>query len=262
MSTFLSLALRKLLDFLAVFGHVVNNVGNTSRFIWRAAGNTQAIVEQTARIGFDSLGMSILICITAGAILSMQTAERFSQTGADGYIGGMVALALVREIVPIFTCLAVGARSGTAIAAELANMRVTEQIDALVVMHVNPIRYLMLPRVIGAMIALPLLTILGEVASILTGMGVSQVVAGLHYHKFLESVWLMLKPYDIRVSLLKAVIFGLILAAISCTLGLNTKGGARDVGLSTTRSVIWISVVIIVTDFFFSWVFFSASYAP
>lgn len=221
---------------------------------WR--GTLTKTLMQTAAVGFDSLGMSILICLIAGSVLALQTAAKFAQTGADAYVGGLVALAIVREIGPIFTCLAVGARAGTSIAAEIANMKVTDQIDALRVLRVNPIRYLMLPRMLACMIALPLLTIVGEVVAILGGMLIAQSVSQLHYHKYLESVWLHLKLYDIRVSLLKAVVFGIILSGISCTVGLNAKGGARGVGLSTTKAVVWISIAIIIADFILTWIFF------
>lgn len=253
--------LRLVLHFFEMTGTLFVNLWLTLLYLLKATGDWRKIIDQTARVGFDSLGMSTLICVTAGSVLALQTADKFAQTGADAYIGGMVALAIVREIAPIFTCLAVGARAGTAIAAELANMRVSEQIDALRVMHVDPIRYLMLPRVVACVIALPMLTLLGEVASIAAGMFITRFVAHLHYHKYLESVWLTLKPYDIRVSLLKAIIFGIILAAISCTLGLNTKGGAKDVGLTTTRAVVWISISIMVADFFLTWIFFGSSYS-
>jgi phospholipid/cholesterol/gamma-HCH transport system permease protein len=250
------LAVCWLTGFLEIAGELFVNLWCTFRYVWSANTDGSKILEQTARIGVDSLGMSLLICVTAGSVLALQTAEKFSQTGADAYIGGLVALAIVREIAPIFTCLAVGARAGTAIAAELANMKVSEQIDALSVMHIDPIRYLMLPRVIACVLALPMLTLLGEVISILAGMVVAQSVANLHYHKYLESVWLTLKPYDIRVSLFKAFVFGILLASISCTLGLRTKGGAREVGLSTTRAVVWIAISMMVADFFLTWIFF------
>jgi phospholipid/cholesterol/gamma-HCH transport system permease protein len=236
------------------------NIWDSFTYIFKGQIDWGKTMVQTALVGFDSMGMSILICVIAGSVLSLQTAAKFAQTGADAYVGGLVALAIVREIGPIFTCLAVGARAGTAIAAEIANMKVNEQIDALRVMRVNPIRYLMVPRVLACIISLPLLTIVGETVAITGGMVVAQAVAKLHYHKYLESVWLHLKPYDIRVSLIKAAVFGLILAAISCTVGLNAKGGARDVGLSTTKAVVWISVTIIVTDFFLTWIFFGTSY--
>ncbi len=252
---------KPIIQFLDEAGGLFLNLKDSARFLLRGQTDWQKTLMQTAMVGFDSLGMSVLICVITGSVLALQTASKFAQTGTDFYVGGLVALAVVRELGPIFTCLSVGARAGTAIAAEIANMQVTSQIDALRVMGVSPIRYLFLPRLLACMIALPMLTIIGEVAAILGGMQVAYWVAGLHYHMYLESVWLFVKPYDIRVSLLKALIFGVILAAISCTVGLNAKGGAREVGLSTTKAVVWIAITIIVADFFLTWIFFGTSYS-
>lgn len=246
--------------FLEDAGILFLNVWQCLKYTFSGQIDWMKAIVQAALVGFDSLGMSILICTIAGSVLALQTADKFAQTGADSYVGGLVALAIVREIGPIFTCLAVGARAGTAIAAEIANMQVTNQVDALRVMRVDPIRYLMLPRMLACLFALPMLTIIGEVVAILGGMLIAQAVAQLHYHKYLESVWLYLKWSDVRVSLIKAAVFGLILAAISCTVGLNARGGARDVGLSTTKAVIWISITIIIADFFLTWIFFGTTY--
>ncbi|WP_373532254.1 MlaE family ABC transporter permease [Vampirovibrio sp.] len=251
---------KRLTHFLDEAGCLFINVWDSFVFLAKGRTDWQKTIVQTALVGFDSLGMSVLICVITGSVLALQTASKFAQTGTDSYVGGLVALAIVRELGPIFTCLSVGARAGTAIAAEIANMKVTNQVDALRVMGINPIRYLFLPRMLACMIALPMLTIIGEVTAILGGMFVADWVSGLHYHMYLESVWLFVKPYDIRVSLFKAVIFGMILAAISCTVGLNAKGGAREVGLSTTKAVVWIAVTIMITDFFLTWIFFGTSY--
>lgn len=251
---------KPIIGFFDEAGGLCLNVWDSMLFLFKGRADWGKIIVQTALVGFDSLGMSILICVITGSVLALQTASKFAQTGTDAYVGGLVALAVVRELGPIFTCLAVGARAGTAIAAEIANMKITNQVDALQVMGVNPVRYLILPRLLGCMLALPMLTIIGEVAAIVGGMLVAQVVSRLHYHMYLESVWLFVTPYDVRVSLFKAVVFGLILAAISCTIGLNAKGGAREVGLSTTKAVVWISITIIITDFFLTWIFFGTSY--
>jgi phospholipid/cholesterol/gamma-HCH transport system permease protein len=246
-------------SFFDAVGDLTLNLSDSLRFVTKGRFDIGQTLVQTAVVGFDSLPMSILICVIAGGVLALQTAERFAQSGAENYVGGLVALAVIRELGPIFTCLAVGARAGTAIAAEIANMQVTEQIDALKSMHINPLRYLMAPRLLACIISLPLLTIVGEIAAVLGGMFVARSVVNLHYSKYLDSVWLFVKFSDIEVSLIKAVIFGLILATISCTIGLNTRGGARDVGLSTTKAVVWVSTTIIIADFFLTWIFFGPS---
>ncbi len=245
----------------------VDRIGYLFIFLWEAVRfiaqgkiDWRTTLSQAAAIGFDSAPMAIMICVISGSILALQTAAKFAQTGADNYVGGLVALAVVREIGPIFTCLAVGARSGTAIAAEIANMKVTEQVDALSVMHVSPVRYLFVPRLIACIMSLPLLTILGSTISILSGMIVAKSVTNLHFSKYLESIWLYLKPYDIRVSLIKSVIFGVLLASVCCSIGLLTKGGAREVGQSTTKAAVWTAITILVTDFFLTWIFFGTSF--
>jgi phospholipid/cholesterol/gamma-HCH transport system permease protein len=245
-----------ILSFFENAGVLFFNLKDSLVYIARGEMDLKKLIAQTALIGFDSLIMSVLICTIAGSVLALQSAQRFAQSGATAYVGGLVALAIVREIAPIFTCLAVGARAGTAIAAEIANMQVSEQVDALRILRINPIRYLMVPRLLACVCALPMLTMIGAVVAIAGGMVVAQTVTGLHYSKFLESVWLSLKPSDVRISLFKSMIFGIILATISCTIGLNTRGGAKDVGLATTRAVIWISIVIIIADFLLTWVFF------
>ena len=246
--------------FFNEMGMLTLNVLGALRYIAQGRIDWKKVFTETAGIGFDSLPMTVLICVISGSVLALQTARQFALTGADAYVGGLVALALVREMAPMFTCLTVGARNGTAIAAEIANMEITEQVSALKVMHVNPVRYLVVPRLIACVLALPMLTLIGEVAGTVGGMFVAKGVTGLHYNKFIESVWLNLTRHDVYVSLIKAVVFGILLAGISCTVGLNTKGGAKDVGLSTTRAVVWIALAMIVADFFLTWIFFGTSF--
>jgi phospholipid/cholesterol/gamma-HCH transport system permease protein len=249
--------------FIAFFdrvGQMCLYVSQAMGFIVRGKIGWERTLAATASIGFDSLPMALLICVIAGSVLALQTAEKFAQTGADAYVGGLVSVAIVREIAPIFACLAVSARCGTAIASEIANMKVTSQVDALQIMHVNPVRYLMVPKLLACVISLPLLTLLGEVAAIISGAFVAQQVAQLHISKYIESVWLYLSPYDIEVSLIKAAVFGFLLAAIACTVGLTTKGGAKDVGASTTRAAVISAITIIIVDFLLTWIFFGTSY--
>ena len=135
-------------------GMLTQNIATSAKYIAQGRVDVSKVLTQTAAIGFDSLPMTVLICLISGGVLALQSAKQFAMTGADAYVGGLVALALIREMAPIFTCLTVGARNGTAIAAEIANMQITEQISALKVMHVSPIRYLVVPRLIACVIAL------------------------------------------------------------------------------------------------------------
>lgn len=248
------------LDVFDSIGRITLTMGEATRYLLGGRVDFDKVLRQTAAIGFDSLPMTLLISVIAGSVLAVQTADKFAMTGADNYVGGLVALAIVREMGPIFACLTVGARSGTAIAAEIANMKITEQVDALKVMHVSPVRYLVVPRLLACMMALPFLTLLGETAGILGGMVVAKTTASLHYFRYIDSVWLFVSRRDIAISMYKALVFGVILAAVSCTVGLLTKGGAKEVGESTTRAVVWIAIAMIIADFFMSWIFFGTSW--
>ena len=224
--------------------------GLRGRIDWKAT------LIQTRSIVVDSLTMILLLASIGGGVLALQSAKQFAQTGADAYVGGLVSLALVREIAPIFTALAIGARAGTAMASELAHMQVTNQIDALHVMHVRPARFLVLPRLLAALVSLPIATFIAEVVSVLVGMLVSKWATGLNHALYLESVILTLTGYDIIVSLIKSVCFAVLITVIACTVGLNTHGGAKDVGHSAMRSAVWTALAVILADFLLSWFFF------
>lgn len=214
-------------------------------------------ISQAAIIGYDSLPISLTICLVAGAVLSMQVAESFIISGADAYVGGLVSIALTREMAPIFASLAIGARAGTAITAEISNMSITEQIDALKALRVDPIEYLLVPRVIAAVVVVPLVTILAELIGIIGGMFVANVTVSLHPRLYIQSVWLYTDTYDIQISLVKAAVFGLLTALICTCHGLRTTGGAKEIGVSTTRSAIWTAVTILLVDLLLSWIFFA-----
>lgn len=241
-------------------GQVSLNLGHTARFIWDRRVNVRHVFQQAAIIGADSLPIAMIISIISGCVLALHAAEKFAMTGANSYVGALVALAIVREMGPIFTAMAIGARAGTAISAEIANMAVTSQLDALKVMHVSPIRYLMVPRVIACVLCMPLVTILAEAVGILGGMVTSRATAMIHYSMYLDSVWLALEWYDIEVSLIKAMVFGLILAGIAVTTGMNARGGAKSVGLATTHATVWTAITVIIADFFLTWIFFGTSF--
>lgn len=241
-------------------GQVTQNLGQAIHYIWEHRINSRQVMQMMAEVGFDSVPIALIISFIAGCVLALHAAERFAMTGANAYVGALVALAMVREMAPIFTALAVGARAGTAISAEIANMAVTNQLDALNMMHVSPIRYLMVPRLLACIICLPLITLLAEAIGIFGGMMTARYTALIHPNLFLDSVKLSVELYDIEVSLIKAAIFGLILAAIAVTVGLNTRGGARNVGLATTQATVWTAITIIVADFFLTWIFFGTSF--
>jgi phospholipid/cholesterol/gamma-HCH transport system permease protein len=215
------------------------------------------ILIQSAKVGYDSLPISLTISLIAGAVLAMQVAERFIISGADAYVGGLVSIAITREMAPIFASLAIGARAGTAMTAEIGNMAVTEQIDALRMLKIDPIEYLLIPRLIAGFIVVPLTTVLAELIGIIGGMFVANSTVQLHPYLYLRSVWLYTDTYDIRVSLIKAAVFGVLISLICTCHGLRTTGGAKEVGMATTRAAIWTAVAILLFDLLLSWIFFA-----
>ena len=243
---------------LATLGHSIGLVGELFGYILRGNIRWGETLYQVARLGVSSLPMVVALNVIIGAVLSLQLAQRFAANGAEAYVGGIVALAIVREIGPIFAAMAVGARAGTAMASELANMTVRQQLDALQMLHIHPVRYLAVPRFLACLISLPLLTLVSELVSIISGMFVVQWITQLNPALFIESIWLMLRPFDIWVSLIKAFIFGGLLAITCIRLGTTASGGAQQIGQSATRSAVWTAVWVVFADFFLSWLFFAS----
>lgn len=241
------------IDFI---GHCTINVIKALKYIFSGRVNIKNTLIQCSMIGYDSLLIVMIIALASGAVLALQVSKQFVMSGADSYIGGLIAAAILREMGPIFASLAVGARAGTAIAAEIGNMKVTEQVDALTVLKVDPIEYLMVPRFIAGVVMVPLLTIMAQTIGILGGMFISWAVIGLHFTKYLTSVWLYMNMFDIKISLIKAAVFGGLISTICCTHGLLTNGGAKEVGISTTKAAIWTAIAVLITDYMMTWMFY------
>ncbi|MDD3150003.1 MAG: ABC transporter permease [Candidatus Gastranaerophilales bacterium] len=242
---------------ISFIGKCIINLFNVIKSLLKGELNLRHAIEQAAVIGYDSLPISLIITFIAGSVLSLQIAKYFVMSGAEAYVGGLVSVALVREMAPIFASLAIGARAGTAIAAEIGNMKVTEQIDAMKTLRVDPMSYILLPRILAGIVMVPLVTILSELIGILGGMFISHLTIALHFKRYLNSVWLYLSIHDIQVSLIKAVVFGLIITLICSTQGYETEGGAKEVGISTTKAAIYTTFTILLFDYFLTWIFFS-----
>lgn len=242
---------------LSVIGHCTQNLLKSLSFLFKGQISLKNTLTQAAIIGFDSTPIAIIISLVSGSVLTLQIAKQFIQNGADAYIGGLVGVAIIREMAPLFASLAIGARAGTAIAAEVANMKVTEQVDALRLLKVDPVYYLILPRIIAGAIMIPLTTILAMFLGIVGGMLVAWATVGLHFNRFINSVWLYIEINDIYTSIFKAMIFGILITLICATIGLLTKGGAKEVGKATTKAAIWTASAVILADFLLTWIFYT-----
>jgi phospholipid/cholesterol/gamma-HCH transport system permease protein len=209
----------------------------------------ELILAQMAAIGVGSTFIVGTTGFFTGMVFALQVTYAMAQFGAEGYVGGSVALSLARELAPVLTALMVIGRSGSAIATELGTMRVTEQIDAMDTMAVNPIQYLAVPRLIASVLMFPMLTMLfnalGYAGGYLMGIFVSQIPPG----PFIEHTRTMVEPQDVVHGLFKSLIFGGVVAIITCYRGYSAQGGARGVGEGTTRAVVMSSIAILVVDY-------------
>jgi phospholipid/cholesterol/gamma-HCH transport system permease protein len=237
----------------------VNEVGRLSSFfsssiqwLFRKPYRTKEIFIQLEFIGNQSLFIIILSSLFTGMVFALQIYSGFHMVNADALIGPSVALALTRELGPVLTGLIVTGRAGAAISAQLGTMRVTEQIDALEVMGVNPKQFLVMPRIVAAVIAMPLLTavfdFVGNVGSYLLSTRLLHIDAAL----YLAKINTFTRPRDIAQSLIKGACFGLIFSLIGTYRGFNTENGARGVGKATNETVVLSSILILVSDYFLS----------
>jgi phospholipid/cholesterol/gamma-HCH transport system permease protein len=208
-------------------------------------------------VGVGSLFIVILTGFFTGAVFALQGATAFRLFNAESLVGSTVALSLARELAPVLTGLMVSGRAGSGIATELGTMRVTEQIDALYTMAVNPVQYLVVPRFIAGLVMVPLLTVLfnlvGMFGCYLVGVNLLHIDEGV----FLEKVKWFVEPWDVYNGLIKSCVFGGILTMVGCYKGFYATGGARGVGLATTQSVVASSVLILMADYLLTALMFS-----
>jgi phospholipid/cholesterol/gamma-HCH transport system permease protein len=213
------------------------------------------ILQEIESIGINSMTVVNVIALFTGMVLALQTAAALSRFGAKGFIGVVVALSLVREIGPVFTGLMVAGRVGSGIAAEIGSMKVTEQIDAIRVMGANPVKRLVVPKLIATIVALPLLTVVADALGIVGGLLISvmefQVTSYYYFTTILEKI----SVQDVASGIGKTFFFGLIIAIIGCYQGMTTTGGTVGVGRATTTTVVVSSILILVTDFFLTKIF-------
>lgn len=229
----------------------------TTLLVARAAGGIfkrpryiPETIEQMDVIGVGSLTIILLTGFFTGGVLTLQTYPTLQFYGAQSQTGRLVAISLVRELGPVLSALMVTGRVGSAIAAELGSMTVSQQIDAMRALGTDPVRKLVAPRLIALVVTLPLLTVIADVVGIGGGGLVATSLFGLSMDTFLTSVRDGITTDDIIGGVVKPVCFAVIIGSIACYKGLNTEGGTVGVGRSTTRAVVTASIVVIIADFF------------
>jgi len=209
----------------------------------------QTILEQMDAIGVRSLTIVGLTSFFTGMVLAMQSGVELAVYGAKMYVGTLIGLSLIRELGPVLTALVVAGRVGAGIAAELGSMAVTEQIDAMRALATDPVKKLVSTRLVATVVMLPMLTIVADLLGILGGWFVAVTNLGISSSFYRHTVFYVLTFDDIFIGLVKPVIFGVVIATVGCYIGMNTTGGTRGVGRSTTSAVVASSILIFVLDY-------------
>jgi phospholipid/cholesterol/gamma-HCH transport system permease protein len=234
---------------LAFIGEVFVLFTGAVGWLLRGKVNLRDTLAQMAAIGVDGLPIAIATTLSTGGVFAFYTADIFVNFGATPFLGGTLTLSILLELGPVLAGVTVASRSGAAIAAEIGSMAVTEQVDALRAMAVSPVRYLVAPRLVAAVLMMPLVGVFADFFGILGSylMARTHDVSGA---EFLESARMMATELDFVKGLVKTLVFGAIIAIVACRQGMRTTGGATGVGRSTTSSVVLCVVLIFIADFF------------
>lgn len=247
---------KKVCSQMYFIGGLANLAGQTFILSFAFPYKKERILDQCRRTGYDSLAIVSLIAFFIGMILALQTAVLMQRLGSEIYISSIVALSLVRELGPIITSLVVAGRVGASITAEIGSMQVTEQIDALEVMASNPIKYLVVPRFLALSLMLPLLTLYADFVGIVGGYVLGVYKLGISSSLYINITRESLLYKDLFTGLAKTIVFGMIIALVSCYEGFNVEGGAEGVGTATRRTVMVSFILIIAADCFFTALFY------
>lgn len=251
------LFLRQLKDFFETIGDIGIRFVQVIKYIATLQFSKKHLMDQASRFSVDSLPITISIVAMSSIIVSMQVAPEMVKQGGASYIGMLVALVMIREVGAIMSGFAVISMIGSSMASEIATMKVTEQIDALRVLKVDPFKYLFVPRVLAGALTMPFIVVIASFIGVLGG-GMAATfsapeVSGL---SFVSSVWYGLYTRDIRICLLKSACFGMAIALVSSSCGYDASGGAKGVGIATTKAVVWSFVTIVIIDYIFALLFY------
>ncbi|MBL3676146.1 MAG: ABC transporter permease [Alphaproteobacteria bacterium] len=239
-------------------------IGRSAAFAGRAVGAAVTppffpgqLARQAVEIGYFSLPVVALTALFTGMVLALQSHTGFARMNAEGAVATIVAISITRELAPVLAGLMVAGRVGAAMAAELGTMRVTEQIDALRTLSVDPFRYLIAPRVLAATAMLPLLVLVGDIIGLWGGFLVGVYDLGFGSGSFVTQMWDALERMDVISGLVKAAVFGFLVAVLGCFHGYHAAGGAQGVGTATMNAVVSASILILLANYLLTQVLFS-----
>jgi phospholipid/cholesterol/gamma-HCH transport system permease protein len=250
-----------LADMVAEIGRIALLMLDTFRLLAQGLRAPRLIVDQMQMIGVQSLPLVFIVSLFTGAVAAVQAAYQFSSVVPLKFIGSVILRSVIIELGPVLTALIVGGRVGAAIAAELGTMRVTEQVDALEAMAINPVRYLVVPRVVAAVLMLPVLTMLANAVAIFGGYVVAVTSIGVTTHTYVTGLQNFFYMKDLLSGLIKAFVFGGIISWMGCYHGFRTEGGAEGVGKATTHAVVSSCVLVLINDYVLAHVLFRFIFA-
>jgi len=257
MQGFLASIGRAFLEFLAATGSLVNFALLAIWYGVRPPYYPRLILRQMVEIGYYSLPVVGLTALFTGMVLALQTYTGFSRFAAESAIPNVVVLSVTRELGPVIAGLMVAGRIGAAIAAEIGTMRVTDQIDALTTLSTNPMRYLVAPRLLAGFTMVPILVLVADIVGVFGGYLLSIYKLGFNPSVYLHNTFDFLKVDDVVSGLVKAAVFGFLVALMGCYHGFHSKGGAQGVGTATTNAVVSASILILISDYIVTELFFS-----
>ncbi|MAO54689.1 MAG: ABC transporter permease [Rhodospirillaceae bacterium] len=247
---------RVFLSFLGTTGRLTLFALNAVRHCFLPPYYPRIMIRQMIEIGYYSLPVVGLTAIFAGMVLALQSYTGFARFSAEGAIANVVVLSITRELAPVLGGLMIAGRVGASMAAEIGTMRVTEQIDALTTLSTNAMKYLVVPRIIAGVVMLPLLIFVADIIGVFGGFLVSVYKLGFNPSIYLQNTWDFLELLDVVSGLVKASVFGFLVALMGCYHGYYSKGGAQGVGAATTNSVVSASILILCFNYILTEAFF------
>ena len=257
MNNYLANIGRVILSFLSATGRLSIFCFSSISGIFHRPFYIRSIFRQMIEIGYYSLPVVGLTAIFTGAVLALQSYTGFSRFSAESAIATVVVLSITRELGPVLAGLMVAGRVGASIAAEIGTMRITEQIDALTTLSTNPIKYLVTPRVIAAVLMMPCLVLIADIIGVMGGYFISVYSLGFSQDIYLQNTFQYLETSDVTSGLTKSAVFGFIISIIGCYSGYNSEKGAQGVGNATTNAVVISSILILLSNYLLTKVFFS-----
>ncbi len=242
-------------NLLTNLGEVALMLIRTLRALFSRPWESRNFVDQLEIVGVQSLPVVSLTAAFAGLVFGLQMYvgfHRYIGPGTEAYTGPALGLGLCKEIIPILVGLMVAGRAGSSMAAEIGTMKITEQVDALVSLGADPIRFLVVPRTLAAFITLPCLTLYGDLIGLFFGYFYNVILMGVNRTIYVSQTLMFMELWDVISGVIKAAVFGIIIAIVGCWQGLKAEGGAEGVGRATTKTVVLSSISILIVNFFMS----------